>query len=120
MLRNSLFVCLLLFCKIAIAQEEHEQEIEQLVTTDDLQLRDPTEVNSNLQRNIYNINTVSSETLSGLMILTPEQIHDFIQHRKQFGQFLSLMELQVIPSWNLNTIKKIIPYLHFHYLISAS
>ena len=114
MLRNSLCVFLLLLFKSAIAQEEHEQEIEQLVTTDDLQLRDPTEVNSNLQRNTYNINTVSSETLSGLMILTPEQIHDFIQHRKQFGQFLSLMELQVIPSWNLNTIKKLIPYLHFN------
>ena len=32
MLRISLFVCLLLFSKSVFAQEEHEQEIEQLVS----------------------------------------------------------------------------------------
>jgi hypothetical protein len=105
---------LLLFASIiGQAQEEHEQEIEQLATTDELQLRDPTEVNNN-QSVSYNINTVTAEVLASLWILTPQQINDFINHRKEFGRFLSTMELQSIPTWDVFTIKKILPNLHIN------
>lgn len=112
MTKIKLLVGLIFVFNVALAQEEYENELEQLTTVDDQQLRDPVE-NTGLQTGLkFNLNTVTTEELSSLLLLTPQQIQELVNHRNTFGNFLSLLELQVVPSWDLKTIKQMIPFLY--------
>lgn len=52
----------------------------------------------------------TSADLQSLYILNPSQIQSFIKYRNQFGEFLSIYELQAIPDWTLETIERILPF----------
>lgn len=106
------FIVLTLAFNCCFTQEVHEIELEQMAQTDEIQLRDPLESSTIAQDIAYNINNVSAEQLSSLFLLTPQQISEFIIHRKKYGKFISLLELQAIPLWELTTIKKILPHLY--------
>jgi hypothetical protein len=41
------------------------------------------------------------------VLLTPIQIDNFITYRTLLGRFLTIYEIQAIPSWDLATIQKI-------------
>ncbi|MBK8519028.1 MAG: helix-hairpin-helix domain-containing protein [Saprospiraceae bacterium] len=58
-----------------------------------------------------NINQASEYDLKELYLLNEIQISDFIRYRNTFGSFLSIYELQVLPSWDLATIKNVFPFL---------
>lgn len=58
-----------------------------------------------------NINVASEYDLREIFLLNELQISDFIQHRNQYGTFLSIYELQAIPSWDLATIQNVTPFL---------
>lgn len=113
MTKIKLLVGLVFVSLMALGQEEYENELEQLTITDDQQLRDPVEI-TEIQTGLkFNINKVTKEELSSLLLLTPTQIQDFINHRNSYGNFLSLLELQIISSWDLKTIKLLLPFLYF-------
>jgi len=57
------------------------------------------------EQNPLDINLVGEAELSALGILDAIQIKAFINHRKQIGRFLSIYELQSIPSWEINTLR---------------
>ncbi|ULQ53031.1 helix-hairpin-helix domain-containing protein [Flavihumibacter fluvii] len=59
------------------------------------------------------INRVGADHLLDLHLLTPQQLNSFVQYRELFGPFRSKYELQAIPFWDLETIRKILPYLSF-------
>lgn len=108
----NLLIVLALTFNCCFSQESHEIELEQMAQTDEIQLRDPLESSTIAHDIAYNINTVSVEQLSSLFLLTPQQISEFMIHRKKFGNFISLLEIQAIPNWELTTIKKILPHLY--------
>jgi hypothetical protein len=58
-----------------------------------------------------NLNTADENTLQGMQMFTPLQIQNLIFYRKEFGNFISIYELQAIPGWNVHTIQKILPYI---------
>ena len=62
-------------------------------------------------KNKINLNKVTKESLSELGLLTPVQIEDFFQYRKKLGELIVLQELQAIPSFDLVTIKRILPFV---------
>lgn len=114
MTKIKLLVGLIFVFNLALSQEEYENELEQLAMIDEQQIRDPVE-NTGLQTGIkYNLNTVTAEELSSLLFLTPQQIQDLIKHRNTYGNFLGLLELQVISSWDLKTIKQLLPFLYIN------
>jgi hypothetical protein len=114
MTKIKLLVGLIFVFNLALSQEEYENELEQLTMIDEQQIRDPVE-NTGLQTGIkYNLNTVTAEELSSLLLLTPQQIQDLIKHRNTYGNFLGLLELQVISSWDLKTIKQLLPFLYIN------
>ncbi len=43
--------------------------------------------------------------------LTKNQVLSLLEYRKRVGPLISLMELQAVPLWDIQTIKKMIPYL---------
>lgn len=59
------------------------------------------------QQNPLDINQVDESELSALGILDAIQIKAFFIHRKQIGRFLSIYELQSIPSWEISTLRMI-------------
>lgn len=59
-----------------------------------------------------NINNVTEFELRDLIILNEIQINDFFYHKQYFGDYLDIRELQVLPSWDLNTIRSLVPFLY--------
>lgn len=52
------------------------------------------------------LNTASREEIESLFFLSPRQVQDIVVHRARFGAFLSLYELQVLPSFSSTDILK--------------
>lgn len=61
--------------------------------------------------NPLNLNAATEEELRSLFILTDLQIYNLLQYRKLAGALVSIYELQAVPSWNLSTIKRVLPYV---------
>ncbi|MEM7297939.1 MAG: hypothetical protein AAF391_06700 [Bacteroidota bacterium] len=61
--------------------------------------------------NKLNLNKVEPEELASLYILKPAQVTDFFNYRTQFGDFLSINELQAIPTFDLESIRLLLPFV---------
>lgn len=57
------------------------------------------------------LNLADESLLSELQLLTDIQINDFLNYRKITGSLVSIFELQSIPSFDLPTIHRILPYV---------
>jgi hypothetical protein len=57
------------------------------------------------------INTAEENLLRELRILTDLQIHQLISYRILLGKLISIYELQAIPGWDPETIRKVLPYI---------
>lgn len=101
------------------AQEEQVREIneqiqEQRMLTDRIDLSEDEEGGlylDHLLRFRLPINTVNPERLSELPGITPIQVQHFISYRKMLGPFIDIMELQAIPAWDPETVRRIRPYV---------
>ncbi len=58
-----------------------------------------------------NINEATEADLKELYLLNEIQIHDFITHRAKYGAFLSIYELQALPSWDMTTLRNVALFL---------
>ncbi|MGL6266728.1 MAG: hypothetical protein ACRC2O_02340 [Chitinophagaceae bacterium] len=62
-------------------------------------------------RHRLNINTLDPEWLAGVLGLSVLQVHQFREYRKWLGPFIDMAELQAVPGWDIETIKRILPFL---------
>ena len=91
-----------------------QQQLENLTEANDDEV---TEDDSYLQelvhfiKNPVNLNYADEGQLQELRILTPLQISSLIFYRKLLGKFISVYELQAVPDWDINLIKRIKPYI---------
>ena len=58
-----------------------------------------------------NLNTATAAELQLLTILTDLQIGNFIRYRNLFGKLVSVYELQAVPTWDLFTIRRLLPFV---------
>lgn len=58
-----------------------------------------------------NLNYADQGLLQELKLLSPVQISNLLSYRKFFGNFIDIYELQAVPSWDISTIKNILPYI---------
>ncbi len=58
-----------------------------------------------------NLNKATEEDLFELNLLTSSQINDLINYRATAGDLLAIYELQAIPSFDLATIQRILPFV---------
>ncbi len=73
---------------------------------------DPTEILdnfSNFYSNPLDLNKATEDDLRDLYILSNIQIQQLLDHRSKFGNLVSLLELQSIPAFDINTIRIIQP-----------
>ncbi|MEO1255944.1 MAG: helix-hairpin-helix domain-containing protein, partial [Bacteroidota bacterium] len=61
--------------------------------------------------NKLNLNKVEPDELASLYILSPSQLSNFFAYRDQFGNLLSLNELQAVPELDLETIRLLRPFV---------
>ena len=66
---------------------------------------------SHFLKHPINLNYADEGVLDQLHLLNPLQISSFFSYRKLFGNFLSIYELQAIPTWDLALINRIRPYV---------
>jgi hypothetical protein len=61
--------------------------------------------------NPVDLNTASPDELRNTMILSEEQLQNFLIHRQVNGRLLSIYELQSIPGFDLRTIYALMPFV---------
>lgn len=62
-------------------------------------------------RHRMNINQVSPEWMLQVLDLSKMQVMQFENYRKWLGPFLDLMELQAVPGWDAETVRRVLPFL---------
>jgi hypothetical protein len=101
------------------AQEEQVREIsagdhEQRMLADRFDQSEDEEVGLHLDHLLrfrLAINTVRPERLLELPGITPIHVRHFTTYRAMLGPFTDVMELQAIPSWDPETVRRIMPYV---------
>lgn len=58
------------------------------------------------------LNTVSEAELNSLFFLSSQQVDNLIFHRSNSGPFLSVLELQAIKGFDLQTIERMLPFVY--------
>lgn len=114
-----LFLCTVMTQKV-VAQTETpvnnstEQQIEDLTSAnDDTETEDDVwfQLLEDLRKNPININYADEAELKQIKFLTSLQISSLITYRKLLGNLISVYELQAVPNWDIETIKKALPFI---------
>ena len=108
---------LLLGASLAKAQEVQntsvEQQLENQAEADDAVTEDDNYLQQlqDYRKNPLNLNTAREVDLQVFRGLTELQIQNFLRYRRLLGKLVSIYELQAIPTWDLETINRIRPYI---------
>ncbi|TWF37378.1 helix-hairpin-helix protein [Chitinophaga polysaccharea] len=86
---------------------EHQAAGTETVSEDDEQWQ---QLNA-WRRHQLQLNTADEASLQALGLLTPLQISNFLQYRSLLGDLLSIYELQAIPGFEPEIIRRILPYV---------
>jgi hypothetical protein len=107
-IHHSLFTCL--GQEIPPATEE---QLENQATFDESETEDDSYLQQleHYKKHPLNLNEAMAEDLREFIFLTPFQVDNFISYRQLLGKLVSIYELQSIPGWDLNTIRKMIPFV---------
>lgn len=65
----------------------------------------------NLRNNPINLNAADKDALAATGLLNVLQIEQLLNYREKVGPLLNVYELQGVPSWNVEDIKRILPYI---------
>ena len=119
---NSIFRCLLsqialcLFSSCVFAQ--NETEAEEIIIN---QIQDESEVAADISdyseslfqflKRPIDLNKAKAEDLNQLILLSAFQVQQILLHREKAGPFISTLELQAIPSINLETLERLLPFV---------
>jgi len=90
-----------------------EQQLENLTDADQSETEDDNYLLQleQFRKNPLNLNYADENDLKELRMLSGLQIANLISYRKLIGNFISIYELQAIPSWDILTIKKLLPFI---------
>lgn len=64
-----------------------------------------------LKQKPLNLNEATASDISELQLLTDLQANNFISYRNLLGKLISIYELQAVPGWDINLVKKLLPYV---------
>jgi len=110
-------ICVFIFLRVS-AQDNKSDIIQQRIEfiSEQLEAENIDLINIVEQLNYYydnkiNLNSTNGEDLEELNLLTRVQINALLLHRKAFGKFISIYEIQSLKFWDLNTIQLILPFV---------
>lgn len=120
MIRNLKYCFFLLFVLIGLhtfSQEKADiiqQRIEfisEQYESENIDLTNVIEILNDRFDNPINLNNCSFDDLQELSLLTDIQVNDLLLHRKLYGNFISIYELQSLQYWDLSTIQLVLPFV---------
>jgi hypothetical protein len=90
-----------------------EQQLENLTDLDQNETEDDSYLLQleHFKKHPLDLNEADATDLKELVFLTDMQIDNLVSYRSLLGKLISIYELQSIPSWDIATIKKILPYV---------
>ncbi|NOT51533.1 MAG: helix-hairpin-helix domain-containing protein [Chitinophagaceae bacterium] len=97
-------------------QLENQTDADQGETEDDAYLQELEQ----FRKNPINLNSADADELKQLRIITDLQIANLISYRNLFGRLISIYELQAVPSWDVSTIRKLLPFITTTTAVSLS
>jgi hypothetical protein len=97
----------------SIEEVRFQQRIEALIeeTDEEIDVTELIEELEVLRLSPLNINSAGASDLKRIFFLTDMQINNLIVHREKFGNLISLLELQTIDGFDLETINLLSPYI---------
>jgi hypothetical protein len=105
----------------AYAQQENpvqpgsiaEQQLETLAEQQEGETEDDSYLQAliQLRTNPLNLNTAGENELRDIRIISDLQITNLLRYRQLLGNLISIYELQAIPTWDVETIHRILPYV---------
>ncbi|HLG39637.1 MAG TPA: helix-hairpin-helix domain-containing protein, partial [Chitinophagaceae bacterium] len=117
-MRKLLFILLLIHHSLFTIHAQEippatEQQLENLADAEQAETEDDSYLQQleQFRKNPVNLNTAEEAELKELRIITDLQIQHLISYRRLFGKFISIYELQAVPSWDVNTIRKLLPFI---------
>jgi len=117
MVRQFTTLCLFLYLANSLFGQAETEKLDLIMeryaefagnSTDYLDLYD--QISTYTKRPI-NLNSASFEELSSFLLIGQQKALDLVNYRKQYGKFLSIYELQAIPSFSLEYIKMLLPFV---------
>lgn len=98
-----------------------EQQLENLAEAEEAETEDDSYVQQfqQLKRHPVNLNIVGETDLKVFLFLSPLQIQQFLLYRQLLGKFISVYELQSVPGWDLETIRRLLPYIYVGSAVSS-
>ena len=90
-----------------------EQQLENLADEQQGETEDDSWIQESEQykKNPLNLNLADEDELRRLRYLNELQISSLIRYRRLLGELISVYELQAVPGWDLNTIRKLLPFV---------
>ncbi len=91
-----------------------EQQIEDLTSAnEDAETEDDVwlQLLEDLKKHPINLNTTDEATLKQIKFLSPIQSTSLVSYVRLVGNIINLYELQAVPNWDVETIKKVLPYI---------
>jgi hypothetical protein len=90
-----------------------EQQLENLTDADQSETEDDSYLQQmeHFLKNPININKATADIWRELKLVSDLQIANLERYRRLFGDLLSVYELQAVPSWDIITIRKILPLI---------
>ena len=116
-----LFFCFCYATGIAQETQTTEQQIENITEVNESETEDDSYLQSlrHYQRNKLNLNSASETELKEFTFISPLQIANFLNYRRLFGKFISIYELQSIPTWDNELIQKMLPFAMVYLIETA-
>ncbi|MBL7738591.1 MAG: helix-hairpin-helix domain-containing protein [Chitinophagaceae bacterium] len=98
-----------------------EQQLENLTDADQAETEDDSYLQQleQFRKHPVNLNTADAPELKELRVITDLQINNLLAYRKLFGNLVSIYELQAVPSWDIATIRKLLPFVTIAVSFSA-
>ncbi|GAB3339711.1 helix-hairpin-helix domain-containing protein [Marivirga atlantica] len=112
-----LLTLLLFWSAFLLAQDTDNFDLEDFIESnfpiqdDDTNYEDIYESLFQLYQSPINLNQATRQDLQSLFVLSNLQINSFLEYRTKNGKLLSIYELQAIPSFDLPTIRQILPFV---------
>jgi hypothetical protein len=90
-----------------------EEQLENLAEKSDTDTEDDSYLQQlkHYLRHPLNLNEATATDLAEFKLLSALQIQNFVAYRNLFGSFINLYELQAVPSWDMTSIRKLLPYI---------
>lgn len=116
-----LAMCLISFPLLAEAQtvEESRSEAraESLVGQEGADDRGETDNLVSPVRSRSRLNTMGRDMLISDLDLTPAQADALLDYRTRFGAFIDPMELQAVPGWSLDLVRRVLPLVRLDTMV---